>query len=1012
MARPGEVDGCTSGKREPPTHQRPGEVDGCTSGKREPPTHQRPGEVDGCTSGKREPPTHQRPGEVDGCTSGKREPPTHQRPGEVDGCTSGKREPPTHQRPGEVDGCTSGKREPPTHQRPGEVDGCTSGKREPPTHQRPGEVDGYTSGKREPPPTSAQERWTGARQESGSPHPPAPRRGGRVHVRKAGAPTHQRPGEVDGCTSGKREPPPTNAQERWTGARQESGSPPPTSAQERWTGARQESGSPPPTSAKERWTGARVQVDDNLQQMQLGAVMRKVKSRSWKKQRYFKLQDDCMTIWYKSKKSSKTKSTFSISDIEAVREGHQSEVLQSIADEFPAERCFTIVFCGRRGNLDLIANSTEEAEGWVRGLRKLIETVTNMDQKEIIDQWICDWFQKADKNKDGRMNFKEVQDLLKMMNVDMNELHAYRLFQMADKSQSGTLEGEEFVFFYKALTQRDEVLKIFQEFSKDGKKLTLLEFMDFLHQEQLERDKTEEHALDLIARFEPSETAQTLHAMSIDGFLVYLCSPEGSIYNTEHRKLFQDMTQPLCHYFISSSHNTYLIEDQLRGQSSIEGYIRALKRGCRCVEVDCWDGPNGEPIVYHGHTFTSKIFFKDVIATINKYAFQVSDFPVILSIENHCGLEQQGAMAQHLKGILGEKLLTATLDGRIPAQLPSPEELKGKILLKGKKIGSLEVCLNGRQEDSYTGEVSEDEDGTEFEEETLRNEGKRKGKKSKQHLSKELSDCIIYCKSVPFQSFKHSRSQAKVYEMSSFTEYKAKKLLKDLGTEYVCHNTCQLSRIYPGGLRTDSSNFNPQEMWNVGCQIVAMNFQTAGVEMDLYDGLFSQNARCGYVLKPSFMRNWETNFNPDHPQDKDGYRPLNLSIQVISAQQLPKIPNSKEGSIVDPLVRVEIFGVPMDQAKQETKYIENNGFNPVWYETLTFRIHVPELALVRFVVEDYDKTSRNDFIGQHTLPFPSIKAGYRHVHLLSRDGNSIPPASLLVHVRITEEREALLPPAS
>lgn len=37
--------------------------------------------------------------------------------------------------------------------------------------------------------------------------------------------------------------------------------------------------------------------------------MRKIKSRSWKKQRYFKLQEDCMTIWYKSKKAGNSHST-------------------------------------------------------------------------------------------------------------------------------------------------------------------------------------------------------------------------------------------------------------------------------------------------------------------------------------------------------------------------------------------------------------------------------------------------------------------------------------------------------------------------------------------------------------------------------------------------------------------------------------------------------------------------------------------------------------------------------
>lgn len=45
-----------------------------------------------------------------------------------------------------------------------------------------------------------------------------------------------------------------------------------------------------------------------------------------------------------------------------------------------------------------------------------------------IPRWISDWFKKADKDRDGRMNFKEVRDLLKMMNIDMNEDHALRLF--------------------------------------------------------------------------------------------------------------------------------------------------------------------------------------------------------------------------------------------------------------------------------------------------------------------------------------------------------------------------------------------------------------------------------------------------------------------------------------------------------------------------------------------------------------------------------------------------------
>lgn len=77
---------------------------------------------------------------------------------------------------------------------------------------------------------------------------------------------------------------------------------------------------------------------------------------------------------------------------------------------------------------------------------------------------------------------------------------------MADKSQSGTLEDDEFVLFYKMLTQREDVLRVFQEYSVDGQKLTQSDLEDFLREEQLDGDDIQQHAKQLIEHYEPSDT--------------------------------------------------------------------------------------------------------------------------------------------------------------------------------------------------------------------------------------------------------------------------------------------------------------------------------------------------------------------------------------------------------------------------------------------------------------------------------------------------------------------------
>ena len=59
-----------------------------------------------------------------------------------------------------------------------------------------------------------------------------------------------------------------------------------------------------------------------------------------------------------------------------------------------------------------------------------------------------------------------------------------------------------------------------------------------------------------------------------------------SIIKPEHAEVCMDMNQPLCHYFIATSHNTYLEGNQITGTSSVNQYARVLLQGCRCIEID------------------------------------------------------------------------------------------------------------------------------------------------------------------------------------------------------------------------------------------------------------------------------------------------------------------------------------------------------------------------------------------------------------------------------------------
>uniref|UniRef100_A0A8C9XL99 Phosphoinositide phospholipase C n=1 Tax=Sander lucioperca TaxID=283035 RepID=A0A8C9XL99_SANLU len=718
--------------------------------------------------------------------------------------------------------------------------------------------------------------------------------------------------------------------------------------------------------------------------MQTGTQMTKLKGKKKGLVRFFYLDEHKSCIrWRPSRKHDKAKIT--IDSIHEVCEGKKSEIFRRYADNrFDPNYCFSIYYGERVKSLDLVSTNAEEARTWITGLKYLMAGISDEDslaRRHFLLNcsltWLQQTFSEADKNGDGTLSIGEVHQLLHKLNVNLPKQKVRQMFQEADTDDNqGSLGFEEFCSFYKMISTRRDLYLIMISYSNQKEVLDLHDLARFLENEQKMRGLVKEYLVDIVAKFEPCPENLQRMVLGIDGFTNYLRSPAGDIFNPEHNQVNQDMTQPLNNYFIATSHNTYLSGDQLLSQSRVEMYAYVLQAGCRCVEVDCWDGPDGEPIIHH----------------------------VLLGPDNHCTVPQQKKMAEYLREVLQDKLDLSSVNVNECKKLPSPEILKGKILVKGKKLPA------NLDPDAEEGDVSDEDTGDEEEEEEddddddeITQQGEDTNCLPSQvrlrktmRLSRALSDLVKYTKSVRVHDIE-TQAFVNSWQVSSLNETVMNQILQLKPGELVRFNQRQLLRVYPSNYRVDSSNFNPQPYWNTGCHMVAMNYQTEGRMLELNQAKFSSNGNCGYILRPKCM--CKAAFNPMLEDPLPGHRKTQLVLKIISGQQLPKPKDSMfgdRGEIIDPFVEVEIIGLNVDYSKQQTRVVDDNGFNPMWEETLVFNILMPQIALVRFQVWDHDPIGR-DFIGQRTVAFRSMMPGYRHVYL-----EGMAESSIFVHVAIND----------
>ncbi|KAM7377459.1 hypothetical protein PAMA_013983 [Pampus argenteus] len=656
---------------------------------------------------------------------------------------------------------------------------------------------------------------------------------------------------------------------------------------------------------------------------------------------------------------------------------------------------------------------------------------------------------KLQVNQDGKI---PVKNILKMFSDKKKVETTLEQCGLVNNKSEGIkpddFTWEAFQKFLDSLCLRPEIQSIFEESGSKRKPfISLDQLMDFINRKQRDSRLNEvlypplkrEQVRQIMEKYETNTSQLERDQISLQAFSRYLGGEENTITPPERLDIIDDMNQPLSHYFINSSHNTYLTVGQLTGLSSVEMYRQVLLTGCRCVELDCWKGrpQDEEPYITHGFTMTTEIPFKEVIEAIAESAFKTSPYPVILSFENHVdSAKQQAKMAEYCRTIFGDALLIDPLEKYplTPGQaLPSPQEMLGKILIKNKKKhhhrpssgGSIrrreleeqsspnndcpltdgegsQLLSNGEEKlaermvkdleprKSLGGEGESEEDEEDEPVTELKKPNSDEGTASSEvNATEEMSTLVNYIEPVKFKSFEVANKRRKYFEMSSFVETKGMDTLKSSPIEFVEYNKNQLSRIYPKGTRVDSSNYMPQLFWNVGCQMVALNFQTLDLPMQLNMGVFEYNGRSGYLLKPEFMRRTDKHFDPFTENIVDGIVANTVKIRVMSGQFLT---DKKVGVYVE----VDMFGLPADtKRKYRTKTSNGNSLDPMWDDDMFVfnKVVLPTLASLRIAVFE----ENGKFIGHRILPVSAMRPGYHYINLKNELNQPLLLSSLLVY---------------
>lgn len=839
----------------------------------------------------------------------------------------------------------------------------------------------------------------------------------------------------------------------------------------------------------------RVVVPDSLQR---GVLFTRVTHRK-RVQRVFTLDPEAGVVAW----DAKTSSRLQIDRICEIRVGDDA---MNYREEFKvskdlSSRWASIIYSKEDNKLralHVVGSTQEDFDLFIDVMMRLVryrrEIMSGlaMPRERFVD---AHWSRYVTTEYDGeeRLTLESVQKLARRLHINCSKQFLETLFHQADADHSGYLNFAEFQDFVRLLKWREELSAIFNSIAdrdatgvinedvspekrdnydegnaaggtvlsgnnastsslrtaeSTGAAARLLSFHGlraFVWNVQKQTDMSNSTIIKMFERFATARDEFGNKYITEQAFADLISSQTYfPALNVDDDK--QDMTRPLNEYFISSSHNTYLLGRQVVGESSVEAYVRALQNGCRCIEIDCWDGDQGKPVVCHGRRLTTSIDFDDVILAVRKYGFIASPYPLILSLEIRCNADNQMKIVNSLRSILGELLVTEPLMTNY-LQLPSPEDLKHRVLVKVKSgcpqatssstASTSSSIASSSQASTHSAsttpavsatdssEISTDNLSISDDSSPTRRPLSRSRSSRRPKIIEPLSALGVYMSGVKYRNFSLPISKTPNH-IFSVSERSLNSLIKNGETrsQLYKHNRKYLMRVYPSAYRVTSTNFDPIPYWKRGVQMVALNWQRNDIGMQLNEALFG--TRSGYVLKPEqLLNNQRTSLMKTLKPSMFFKEMLKVNITVISAQQLPRPKDLKGDDSFSPYVVVEMYGAesaivgqnsstvtsPFPKLKRNdnqlstsvqkwrTGAVLNNGFNPVWNVACQSEIDKDQLPFVflRFAVY----AGENCF-AVYTSRLCNLNQGYRHLLLQDLQGEDYIFSSLFIKVEVGE----------